>query len=364
MTYIHLKPEGFTATDRVNQSRRLYDSHTFFSSKYFVRRHSRESRCRLFTFFEVILLDKVFTTVLDSFEKKKFQTNLSLNNIISPNDKLTKILFNLAHDEYYDVIQNGIGVAVTETVSRGKKIQTHFKLNGGGTVTLKRPFNEYDRAVFDVCISAHAFGLVGITRDSIFRILAGGKNNNTRPTAKQVNAIIESVKRLMTTVEIDFSHTRDKIPKYSSIPAQLIAPILPCKILNNVVVNGKLTSLIKFTDESPLMTIARVKKQLITHPVSLRDIPNQNNTPLVIAIKSYVIRRIYEVKLHKQLTPTITFDDIFSHCELQNANRWQKQDVRKIAIDVLENLKNAAIIQHFELTKKENSYYAFSVKFN
>ena len=108
-------------------------------------------------------MDKVFTTVLDSFEKKKFQTNLSLNNIISPNDKLTKILFNLAHDEYYDVIQNGIGVAVTETVSRGKKIQTHFKLNGGGIATRKRPFNEYDRAVFDVCNSARKFGLIGIS---------------------------------------------------------------------------------------------------------------------------------------------------------------------------------------------------------
>lgn len=328
-----------------------------------MRRHSRENGRRLFTLFEVISLEKVFTTFLDSFEKEKFQTNVSLDKIVSPNDKLTKILFHLAHDEYYDVIQKGVGVTVTETVSRGKKIQTHFKLNGGGIATRKRPFNEYDRAVFDVCNSAHKFGLIGITRDSIFRILAGGKSNNTRPTSKQVDAIIESVKRLMTNIEIDFSHTRDKIPKYSEVPAQLIAPILPCKILHNVLINGKLTSLIKFTDESPLMTIARVQKQLITFPVPLCDVPNQNNTTLVIMIKSYVIRRIFEIKLHKNLTPTITFHDVFSHCELPNATRKQKQDAREIILSVLENRKSADFMQNFELTKKGDSFYAFSIHF-
>ena len=306
-------------------------------------------------------MQKISKAFLDSFEVVKFQTNVKLEKIVSCNDKLSKILFSVSADEYFDVLQNDKSVAVTETIAQGKKIQTHFKLNGGGIATRKRPFNEYDRDVFDVCNSARESGLIGITRDSIFRILAGGKNNNTRPTSNQVNAIIESVKRLMTTIEIDFSQTRDKISKYNKVPAQIISPILPCKILHNVLVNGQLTSLIKFTDESPLMTIARVKKQIITYPVALRDIHNQNNTTLVIMLKSYVIRRVLEIKLHKQLTPAITFDDIFNHCELTNANRWQKQDVRKITVGILENLKSAEIIQNFELTKKRDAFYAISI---
>ena len=306
-------------------------------------------------------MQKISKAFLDSFEVEKFQTNLSSDKIVSCNDKLTKILFSLSADEYFDVLQNDKSVSITETISRGKKIQTHFKLNGGGIATRKRPFNEYDRAIFDVCNSARESGLIGITRDSIFRILAGGKNRNTRPTSKQVNSIIESVKRLMTNIEIDFSQTRDKISKYSEIPAQIISPILPCRILHNVLVNGKLTSIIQFTNESPLMTIARVKKQIITYPITLRDVPNQNNTPLVIMLKSYVIRRVLEIKLHKQLTPAITFDDIFNHCELTNANRWQKQDVRKITVGILENLKSAEIIQNFELTKKGDAFYAIAI---
>ena len=82
-------------------------------------------------------------------------------------------------------------------------------------------------------------------------------------------------------------------------------------------------------------------------------------------IKSYVIRRIIEIKLHSQLTSAITFDDLFNHCELANANRWQKQDVRKIAVGVLENLKSADFIQNFELTKKRRCilrHFHYSLK--
>ena len=308
-------------------------------------------------------MEKISKAIMDSFEVEKFQENISLKKILSCNDKLSKTVFSLSADEYFDVLHNGISVTVTESFSRGKKIQSHFKLNGGGIATLKRPFDEYDRAIFDICNSARESGLIGITRDSLFRILTGGKNRNTRPTAKQANAIIESVKRLMTNIEIDFAQTRDKIPKDSEVPAQIISPILPCRILHNVSVNGQLTSIIKFTDESPLMTIARAKKQLISFPVELRDIPNQNNTIFVIMIKSYLIRRVLEIILHKQLTPIITFDDIFKHCNLINANRWQKQDVRKIVSGILENLKSTNLIRHFEFTKTGDSFYSIALNF-
>ena len=307
-------------------------------------------------------MEKISKAIFDSFEVEKFQNNFKIENIISCNDKLTKILFSLSADEYFDILQNGVSVTVTETVSRGKKIQTYFRLNGGGIATLKRPFDEYDRAIFDICNSARKSGLIGITRDSIFRALIGGKSNQY-PRPNQATSIIESVKRLMTNIEIDFSQTRDKISKYSEVPAQIISPILPCRILHNVLVNGRLTSIIKFTDVSPLMTIARVKKQLISFPVELRDIPNQNNTILVLMLKSYLIRRVLEIKLHKQLTPAITFEDLFNHCLLSNATRWQKQDARKIIIGVLENLKSNNIIHNFALTKKGDSFYSITITF-
>ena len=306
-------------------------------------------------------MEKISKTIIDSFEIEKFQTNTRLQNVISPNDKLIKTLFNLSTNEYYDAIQNNISIAVTETIISGKKIQTHFKLNGGGFATLKRPFNEYDRAIFDVCISAREEGFFGLTRDSLFRALIGGKTNQ-HPRPNQATAILESLERLMTIIKIDFNQTREKIPKYNSVPAQIISPILPCIVLNNVLVNGQLTSLIKFTDESPLTKIARAKKQIITSPISLRDIANQKNTPLVIMIKSYVIRRVLEIILHN-MTPSITFSDVFKHCDLTNANRWQKQDARKIILGIMENLKSKGIIKSFEFTKKGDTFYSVTITF-
>ena len=305
-------------------------------------------------------MEKISKTILDSFEIEKFQTNSRLKNIISPNDKLTKTLFSLPADEYYDAIQKGISIAVTEIISRGKKIQTHFKLNGGGFATLKRPLNEFDRAIFDICNSAREEGFFGLTRDSLFRALTGSGHRSPRPN--QATAIIESLKRLMTVIEIDFSQTRDKIPKYNSVKPKLISPILPCIILDNVLVNGQLTSLIKFTDESPLITIARAKKQIITSPISLRDITNQNNTPLVIMIKSYVIRRVLEIILHN-MTPSITFADVFKHCDLTDATRKQRQDARNIILGVMENLKSKGVIKSFEFTKKGDIFYSVSITF-
>jgi hypothetical protein len=306
-------------------------------------------------------MEKISKTIIDSFEIEKFQTNTRLQNVISPNDKLIKTLFNLSTNEYYDAIQNNISIAVTETIISGKKIQTHFKLNGGGFATLKRPFNEYDRAVFDICNSAREEGFFGLTRDSLFRALIGGKTNQY-PRPNQATAIVESLERLMTIIKIDFSQTREKIPKYKSVPAQIISPILPCIILNNVLVNGQRTSLIKFTDESPLITIARAKKQIITSPISLRDITNQNNTPLVIMIKSYVIRRVLEIILHN-MTPSITFADVFKHCDLPNATRKQRQDARKIVLELMENLKSKGIIKSFEFTKKGETFYSITITF-
>ena len=318
---------------------------------------------RLVTFFSEYQLRLVTLgeAIMDEFDLKRFQVNISLENIVSCNDKLTKILFNLPADEYYDSLQKGTSIAVNEIISRGKKIQSHFTLKSGGFAALRRPLNEFDRAVFDTCNSARAANFRGITPDSLFRALIGGKTNHN-PRPNQLAPIFESLERLMTVIEIDFSQTCEKIPKYNSAPGKITAQILPCQILENVLVNGQITTIIEFTDESPLLKIARAKKQLLTYPVSLLNIPRQNNTPLVIMIKSYVIRRVLEIIAHN-MTPTITFADVFKHCELADANRFQQRDTRKIILDVMKHLQSNGIIKSFETTKKDGSYYSVTITF-
>ena len=313
-------------------------------------------------------------------EKKKFQIQKRLKTITSPNDKLVKTVFNLPAAVYAGIIKNGGRAKVTEKIIRGKKIQTYFwlkvigvpegekiptrfEVEGIGTVNLSRPLDEFDRAIFDVCISAQAEELGFLTVDSLFREMTGGKSNNTRPSAKEKSAILESIgKMMLTATKIDFSETREKMKKYASAPSSLFGSILPCKILDGVEVNGKTTAIIQFLDESPLLTIARAKKQIIRYPVALRDIPNQNATPLVTKINGYVIRRVNEIIQHN-MTPTITFEDVFKHCGLVETSNGKKRDARKIISDVMENLKSQDVIQNFEKEKDGNFYYAISLKF-
>ena len=100
---------------------------------------------------------------------------------------------------------------------------------------------------------------------------------------------------------------------------------------------------------------------MLTYDAELLDVPHQQNTPLNIAAKNYVMRRIQEIKLHR-MTPTITFTDIFQKCRIEKSDNKIKQRVRDIVIKFFEHLKAKNHIKSFEITKKHNTFY--SVKFS
>lgn len=312
--------------------------------------------------------------------QKKCLIERRLSHITSPNDKLAKLVFNLPANEYPDVIKHGEPERIVEKrkqgrimatthfwlniigIREGEKFPTHFKIKGVGSVDISRPLNEFDRAVFDACISAQAAGAKSVTVDFLFRGMTGDDKKKTTPAEKA--AILESIGKMMITqIVIDFSEARKKM-KYD-IPARLVGAILPCQYADGVVVNGQATetAVIEFLNESPLLTIARAKKQIISYPAALLDIPNQNNTPTVIKIKSYVIRRVQEIIKHA-MTPTITFEDVFMKCGLDDADKGKKRDARKIIFDVFEKLKAEGVIRSFEKIKDGRIYRAVKISYN
>ena len=121
--------------------------------------------------------------------------------------------------------------------------------------------------------------------------------------------------------------------------------------------------MIYFDRESPLLTIALDRKQLLSYDVSLLDVPGQRNTIMNIMLKNYSIRRVAEIKAHnKQLVPTITFADIWEKCRLENASRKTKLDARNTLIAFFKHLQEEGYIKSFEITKKGNAFYA--IKFS
>ncbi|MBR0288658.1 MAG: hypothetical protein IJQ82_06745, partial [Selenomonadaceae bacterium] len=127
-------------------------------------------------------------------------------------------------------------------------------------------------------------------------------------------------------------------------------------------INSRDSIVIQLTDESPLWQVACLKNQFLSFDATLLNVPNQQNTKMNIELKNYVMHRIVEVKAHSQLPHTITFDDLFFKCRLENATRKKKLDARNTVTTFLEHLKSEKFIKSFELVKHGISFY--SIKFN
>lgn len=162
-------------------------------------------------------------------------------------------------------------------------------------------------------------------------------------------------------IEIDLSDVNEKLNYNDGKQQKITSAILPAYFITDSINGQPIEDIIYFDRESPIMKISRDRKQLLTFDMALLDVTNQNNTPLNITAKNYVLCRILEIKLHR-LTPTITFTDIFSKCRIENAANDKKADVRNSIIKFLEHLKAQGVIRDFELTKKAQSFY--SVKFS
>ena len=233
----------------------------------------------------------------------------------------------------------------------------------------KEPFTEFDRAVMEVVVSEIAYGNRYLTVNIIYRALCGKigqADDGVKPMKNQKAAIENSVEKLMKRI-VNFSGVTESLKqmKYTDNDGNYIilkkAPLLSgCQC--DAKINGQLIEDIYFfSRQSPLFQIADAKNQIVRYPHELLNVPNQNNTPLVISLKKYVMRRICEIKLHsKQLKPTITFEDVFTKCRLGNANKFKREDARNSILKFFEHLKEQNFITNFEVVKRGNSIYAIT----
>ena len=186
--------------------------------------------------------------------------------------------------------------------------------------------------------------------------------HDAEPSKDQRAAIFHSVNKLMRLqLTYNMAEICEKLNYNDGKPELLVSTLLPSNYIKASTVNGNDATIIYFTDESPMLKIAKLKnEQLLTYDATLLDVPNQQNTPMNITVKNYVMQRIQEIKLHR-LNPTITFEDLFKKCRIEKADNKIKQRARDTMIDFNTHLKSKSEIINFEVTKNRNSFY--SVKF-
>ena len=255
------------------------------------------------------------------------------------NDKLAKVIFKLS-DEGTDELLSGDTFRIVE--KRSKKF--------GETM--------FDRFVLAVCISEWLAGNRYTTVAIIYRALTGkiGKKDS-KPSVTQRKAIIESLEILMSRIVDYGAEDICQVMGYNNgNPFVGKAPLLPATYIDFSALNGESDTLIFFTDEPPLLKMAQIKKQLVSYNALLLDMPSQN-TPMNIASKNYTMLRIQEIILHKQLTPTITFADVFKKLRIENAHVEIKRRIREYIIAFFEHLKTEGVVKSFEVVKHGNTFY-------
>ena len=288
-----------------------------------------------------------------------------------PNDAFIKGLFRFGPKSFKKALQGTIfGVFEKKESKRKDAVFSQLALQNSEGYEDDNPLTEFDRDVLGVIISEYLSGNRYTTVNIIHRALIGkvGQGcDGVKPMKNQQAAIINSVVKLMATI-VDFSSVSESLKEMNYTDKEgntvilrtsnlLLADIVDAKINGQVMDN-----VIFFKANSPLFDIANAKSQVIRYPHNLLDVPNQNNTPRIITLKKYVMRRICEIKLHKNMTPTITFDDVFQKCRMTNSLRSAKQDARNAIANLFQHLKDKNFISDFQLVQHRNKF--ISVKFS
>ena len=303
---------------------------------------------------------------MENNNPEKYQVQHCVKKNVVPCDKLSNHMFGYSSDEYAEILRYHEQCDCVEGIKKGKKIITPYWLELiEGYVDLS-PLNAFHREVLFSAISAYEQGIRIITISTTLHSLTGG--NQTRVRNNQYAAIRGAFEKLgFTRIEIDLAPLFEAFPNYATNfkgnrdRARIVGILLPMKYLE-AEINGQKVLAIELLGESPLMSVAKLKKQLLTYDISPLAISGQNNTPQVITVKNYLLRRINQIE--RGLNSSILFDTLYMNCGLADATKRQKQDARKIIADILNALKRSKVIEKFEFKKQGRIYHSIKILTN
>ena len=285
--------------------------------------------------------------------------------LIIPNDRFAKRLFNLSEEHFQNACRGTINLVEVKRHKKFGKIVSPFRIivDEHAEFTLTEPLEQFDCDVLIVCISEYRAGNRYVTPAMIYRGLTGKiGRGDAEPHKDQLAAIMNSLQKLMSLqIEIMMTDICAKFNYEDGTSTHITANLLPCEIIRETTINGKESIIIHLLDESPIWKVANIKNhQILTFEAELLDIPRQQNTPLNIMVKFYVIRRVLESIGHKQMALTVTFADVFKKCRLENAHLEIKRRIREFMIALFEHLKNKGVIVDYKVNKKGRTFYSIS----
>lgn len=297
--------------------------------------------------------------------KQNFQI-MPIKLRIVPNFKLCKVIYNLQQEQYSRMVVGGKQRRIMEkkNVKRYGDIITVYHLTNDDGCDNADPLNEFDYAVFSACLSYFDKGDGCVSLGMIYRAMTGkttkGGKGKVPPDIRE--GILLSLKKLIgTVIEIDDEQVNSAF-NYAKTGSKKCSSILPAHF-DEMLINGNDATVVFFDRVSPLMEIAKQRKQLLSYSPTLLDAPGIRNSFMNLTLKNYVMRRVAEIKLHKNLRNIITFADVFQKCRITNASRDTKMNARNTIIRFFEHLQAERFIKSFEAVKENTSLYSIHIDY-
>ena len=287
--------------------------------------------------------------------------------LVMPNDKLTKELFRCTPEEYLALFEEGGELVEVKNFPKVGEIITPYWLELIDEYTDKSPLTMFAKAVLTACVSEWIVGNRHTTVGIIFRHITGkSSGSNAQPSPAMKELILFFIRKMMCTMlRVDMTEVCKYLKYNDGASLVLNAPILPCKYVEGVTINGnKSETVIYFYDESPLLTIARIKNnQLLSVEPKLLSVSKHPGSARSISVRHCIIQRVLESFLHER-EPIIAFDYVFKVCGFMNADSKKKCKIIHEVIEIFEDLVSSGDIISFSIKKDREKYQAIEFSFS
>lgn len=300
-------------------------------------------------------------------------------NYYLPNNKLAKQMTK-------DLVDGGALELIVSGKKAKREITTRCLLTyEGDRVKLQgqRPFTEFKRTLYNGIVSLFIDGDEShiMTPAMIYRA-ANGITDGTDPSAGMKAAITRAVNEMrFITAEIDFTDEA-KMYRADVDNCYVKDTILDVRELS-VSISGKPYTAF-YVKQTPLLyEYAQVSKQIASlqpHLLDVRQVPKSkagkidmskepggriSNNDRRMAVKSYLLRRVYDMQHNQRLSRNIIFSEMYDEIATESEKTFtakEQRNIREYIPQVLDYWTHQNFIKGYEAVKGGNKIRGYAIK--
>lgn len=211
----------------------------------------------------------------------------------------------------------------------------------------------YDQAVYNGISSLIQAGNNVFLVDDIYKAIT----QKTKPTEAQLNRIKQSMQK--------FAGTRIRLDVTQEVQNKMISADLNGeRITNNIIEDallhyrtftivtdkGTVKDAIEIISEPILYYYSRIKKEIISIPVELLELPGKA-TEETISLRDYLLREINQLKKGFRHNDIINYDNLLKYIgvDFETMKRTEKSRITATICDILDSLREKNFIKGYEV---------------